>query len=103
MVERSTRRTWEQPVSFSLHPDDFRTDQDIKHDAGRFKYTEPKESTRRFSNQAEKDDMVDLLPVKTVAHEGHGYTKHEHHSHRNYDGEDSLVCAYCNQLYKKGD
>jgi hypothetical protein len=49
--------------------------------------------------------MVDLLPVKTDAHEGHGYTKHEklHHSHRNYDGEDSLVCAYCNQLYKKGD
>lgn len=46
--ERSTRRTWEQPVSFSLPVDDVRMEQRMKFDGGRFEYTDPKESTRRF-------------------------------------------------------
>ena len=45
--------------------------------------------------------MIDLSEVKSDFHEGRGHTKY--HSHRNHNEKDSLVCAYCNQLYKKGD
>ena len=48
--------------------------------------------------------MVDLSSI----HSRHGYTKYYpgsnkiHHSDV-YDVEDSLVCGYCNQVYKKGN
>lgn len=52
--------------------------------------------------------MADLSPVHSRLYESRGYTKcypgsdKMHHSHV-YDVEDSLVCGYCNQVYKKGN
>ena len=56
-------------------------------------------------NQAERDEAIDLLAVKTDVKKGRGYTKYSqdsvNHSHHDHDEEHSSVCAYCNQLYKK--
>ncbi|XP_028410432.1 uncharacterized protein LOC114533047 isoform X2 [Dendronephthya gigantea] len=107
IVERSSRRTWEQPTNFSLITDKIRVENNIKEDRERLKYDHYKESTRRFSNRAERDEMVDLSSVKpSDVVEGRRFTKYPNGSKkmhdREYEEEDSLVCAYCNQLYKKG-
>ena len=46
IVERSTRRTWEQPASVSYLPSDL--ERDLKNGPERLKYLDTKESTRRF-------------------------------------------------------
>lgn len=48
IVERSNRRTWEQPASFSFLPGDTKAEQNMMYGTERLKDTDHKESTRRF-------------------------------------------------------